>query len=176
VTTITQSDIATITGMDDETSWTFYTPAIRESGDGDGIITPKKDRKYPAAGVLTVELDPGPAVVIAPDGKHYPFTVPGADTTLWPLIQAAVTIPPGTTHQQLLDAVDAWLDTHTEVWASIPDKPAFIAAGATAAAARAAIGAVSNSDVIGLVDNGDGTLSFTGPSIADNGDGTLTFG
>lgn len=139
MTTITQ-DVNDIAGVDDNTSWTFYTQAIRESDAGDAIISAKKVRKYPVAGVLTVELDPGPAVVLAADGKHYPFTVPDTDSQLWPLIQAAVTIPPSTTHQQLLDAVDAWLASHTDVWENIPDKPAVIAAGATAAEARAAIG------------------------------------
>jgi hypothetical protein len=108
VTTITQN-VTDIAGMDDDTSWTFYTQEIRESDDDSAIITPKRVRKYPVSGVLTVELDPGPAIVLAPDGKRYPFTVPASDSGLWPLIQAAVTIPPTTSHQDLLDAVAAWL-------------------------------------------------------------------
>lgn len=115
MTTITQSDIADVTGMDDNASWTFYTKYIRPSDSGTGIITTKKERKYPVAGVLTVSLDPGPAVVTAPDGNSYPFTVPATGSELWPLIQAAVTIPPATTHQQLVDAIDAWLAAHPAV-------------------------------------------------------------
>jgi hypothetical protein len=141
VTTITQ-DISDIAGVDDNTSWTFYTPELRESGDGSGdIISTKKVRKYPVAGVLTVELDPGPAVVIAADGKHYPFTVPEEDSELWPLIQAAVTIPPSTQHQQLIEAVDAWLEVNANAWDTIPGKPDVVAAGSTEAEARDEIGA-----------------------------------
>lgn len=141
MTTITQSDIGDITGMDDNMGWTFFVKEIRESDSGTGIVTTKKDRKYPIAGVLTVTLDPGPAAVIAPDGKTYSFTVPDDDSDLWSLIQAAVTIPPGTRHQELLDAVDAWLEVNANAWDSIPGKPAVVAAGADAAAARAVIGA-----------------------------------
>ncbi|MGE2714185.1 hypothetical protein ACQI4L_09020 [Mycolicibacterium litorale] len=110
MTAITQN-IADIAGASDNTAWVFYTPGIRESSSG-GVVSPKKVRKYPADGVLTVELDPGPAVVIAPDNNHYPFIVPEEDTQLWPLIQAAVTIPPTTAQEKLASAVSAWLTSH----------------------------------------------------------------
>jgi formaldehyde-activating enzyme involved in methanogenesis len=109
VTTITQN-VADIAGVDDNTSWTFYTPQIRQYGAA--IVTPKKVRKYPVAGVLTVVLDPGPAVVVAPDGNRYPFTVPGADSDLWTLIAGAIGMPPGTTQQAIAAAVADYLNAH----------------------------------------------------------------
>jgi hypothetical protein len=109
VTTITQN-ITDIAGANDNTSWTFYTEPIRQYGTA--VITTKKVRKYPVAGVLTVVLDPGPAVVIAPDGKKYPFTVPSADSDLWTLIAGAIGMPPGTTQQAIAAAVADYLNAH----------------------------------------------------------------
>lgn len=132
MTTITQN-IDDIAGVDDNTSWTFYTQEIRSSDSGDSIITTKRVRVYPVAGVLTAELDPGPAVVLAADGKTYPFTVPEGDSTLWPLIQAAVAIPPSTRHQELVEVVEAWLELNANVWDSIPGRPAPLIAGGNVA-------------------------------------------
>jgi hypothetical protein len=182
MTTITQ-DVRDIVGMDDNTSWTFYVKEIRQSGTDDAIISTRKDRKYPVDGILTVELDPGPAVVIAADGNHYPFTVPDEDSRLWPLIQAAVTIPPSTKHQELLDAVNAWLDLHTNGWDNITGKPAVIAAGATQAAARDAVQALGlvqaakNPDLLvtgAITVDGNDLMTSAAVVWPDGSPGTLT--
>jgi hypothetical protein len=129
VTTITQN-ITDIAGATDNTSWTFYTGQIRQYGSA--IISTKKVRKYPVAGVLTVVLDPGPAAVIAPDGNTYPFTVPGADSDLWTLIAGAIGMPPGTTQQAIAAAVADYLNAHQiDEYHEFANLAAFPGTGAT---------------------------------------------
>lgn len=120
MTTITQ-DINDLAGVDDNTSWTFYTEQIRLSSSGTAVVSTKKVRKYPVAGVLTVDLDPGPATVIAPDGKKYPFTVPVSASNLWTLIAGAIGMPPGTTQQAIAAAVTDYLNAHPPIM-SIADN------------------------------------------------------
>jgi hypothetical protein len=169
LTTITQN-IANIAGADDNTPWVFYSKEIRESFAG-GVVSTKQARKYPVDGVLTVELDPGPAVVIAVDGKHYPFIVPEEDTELWPLIQAAVAIPPTTTQEKLDAAVEKWLSGPAGgiPVSGITDMASGRAAVLTGdqAAARAAISATSPTEVTATVDARVALSAKYAPNIAD---------
>jgi len=104
--------VASIDGAQDNRQWIFFTQEIRESADGSEIITTTKVQKKPVGGVLTVELDPGPAVVVPPNGKSYNFIVPNSPSDLWSLIQASVALPPVTQAEKLQAAVDRWLELH----------------------------------------------------------------
>jgi hypothetical protein len=143
--TITQN-VADIAGFPDNSAWVFFTEQIRESSDGTAIITTDRIRVAPVDGVLTVDLEPGPAVAVS-KALQYHFVVPDVDSDLWSLIESYV--EPDTPPTLLSDAVAAYFSAHPVAtdWATLSGKPAVIGAGADAAAARDAIDAVSDLDV-----------------------------
>ena len=85
--------------------WTFSTPTRGNSGD---IVAGSSVSVRPVDGVLTVKLLPGPATVEF-EGKSFDITVPDTDSDLWPLISAAVGMPPETPAQVIASAVDDYL-------------------------------------------------------------------
>lgn len=109
MTTITQN-VRDIAGVSDNAWWRFST-VLREGSDEASIVTGRVVTVKPVAGVLTVELDPGPAIVKFAN-QTYVFTVPEGDSDLWSLIEAAVAVPPNTPAQQLAAAIEAYLDAH----------------------------------------------------------------
>lgn len=109
MTVITET-IRDITGQPDNSSWQFTT-VLREGSDAASVVTPKVVWVQPVAGVLTVELDPGPATAVYRN-ESYAFTVPDADSELRPLIAAAMGIPPTTSAEAIAAAVAAYLAGH----------------------------------------------------------------
>lgn len=102
--TITQP-VHDVTGSPDNSAWTFSS-VLRGS-----IVTTKTVDVLPVAGVLTVELEPGPATV-SHGGTTYHFEVPDTDSDLWSLIAASVAFPPGPSADAVGAAVDAYLAAH----------------------------------------------------------------
>lgn len=121
----------------DNSLWMFSSP-LRESSDGEGLITPKWARRYPVEGVVSVELDPGPAIINY-RGIDYHIEVPESSTAkIKDLIAAEIAFPTGTPPQLVGNAVDAYLDVNPVDW-DVLNKPPVIAEGDTQAEARAAI-------------------------------------
>lgn len=96
------------TGRMDSRDWEVYSASYREGTDG-ALITPRTQPVRVVAGAFEVELEPGPAVLINPDGKRYTVTIPAEDADLWDVIEAAVAFPPDTAQELLAAAVDAYL-------------------------------------------------------------------
>lgn len=105
--TITQN-VTDVTGAADNSPWTFS--SVLRDGD-DGIITPKRTSVKPIAGLLTVEMEPGPATVTF-NNQTYAFTVGVTDSDLWSLIAAGVATPPNTSADALASAIATYLTTH----------------------------------------------------------------
>lgn len=103
--------VVDVTGRKDSRAWRAWSPVYRE-GESGHVVTMEEQPVRVSAGVLTVELEPGVAVIENPDGTQWRVTVPDTDTTLWPLIQAAVMLPPETPEDQLAAAIEAYFDTH----------------------------------------------------------------
>lgn len=90
--TITQN-LTDIAGVDDNSPvWfsQYLDPRVGE--DGSTMITTRRVSVTPVSGVLTVELEPGPARVQIGQ-RHYDITVPDIDATLWPLIETGLPAP-----------------------------------------------------------------------------------
>jgi hypothetical protein len=87
--TITQNmqDIAGV--PDNGVVWFSQAEDPREAADGSTLVTTRRVSAKPAGGVLTVELEPGPAVVEL-GGRRYPIEVPDMDGPLLPLILAGL--------------------------------------------------------------------------------------
>lgn len=122
-----------VTGVSDNTPWVFAS-VLREGTDG-AIITGKKVPVTPVNGVVTVELDPGFAVVTF-GGKSYTIVVPSTDADLWDLISVAVAMPPDVPAEELgaavAAAVAAYINAHPGggsggggpvEWIDILDRP-----------------------------------------------------
>jgi hypothetical protein len=84
VTTLTQN-VRDISGVPDNDVWIFFSEAIRESILGPRLVTTRQVRVTPVGGVVSVDLEPGPALVSFA-GRVYGFTVPEIDSEVWPLI------------------------------------------------------------------------------------------
>lgn len=168
-----------VAGKPDRSKWVF-TSVLRQSGDSGGsVVSTSRVIATPnVAGLLTVELDPGP-VVVTYGNTTVAVTVPEDDADLWDLIGAAVNAPPPTSEQKLAAAIAAYLEAHpptagTVSWDDLDDMPAFIAAGATAAAARDAIGALDvvavQSIISAVIDGAPGALDTLNELAAALGD------
>lgn len=111
--TITQ-DLADIAGVADNDTFVFRSPVTRLAEDGTTVIGTRPKRVTPVAGVLTVELEPGPCQVSWNRGiDSLNITIPGTDSDLWTLIAGAIGMPPGTTQQAIASAVADYLITHS---------------------------------------------------------------
>lgn len=103
------------TGRADSRDWTAFSPVYREGGDG-GVITTKPRLVRVVAGVFKERFEPGPLVLVNPDGKKYTVTVPDDETAnLWELIAAAEAFPPDTAQEALAAAVTTFLDENPVV-------------------------------------------------------------
>lgn len=111
MTIVTQS-VRDVTGIADATPWYFSSTVLREADD-DSVVTTREIRATPVDGVLTVELEPGPAVVKFNDAV-YAVTVPDTDCDLWSLIGTAVIVPPATPAELVAAAVADYMSTHMQ--------------------------------------------------------------
>lgn len=100
--------VTDVTARKDSRPWKVWSPVYRQGVNGE-IITVTGQSVKVVGGVVSIELEPGAAVIENPDGQRYTVTVPDVDSDLWDLIQLAVAIPPSTTEQQIQDAVAAYL-------------------------------------------------------------------
>lgn len=102
-----RATITQVTGEPDETPWTFSS-IVREvnSGAVDGVITTRTRSITPVGGILTVELDPGYAIV-GNGEQSWMVTVPPFDIELWDLLEPAVAIAPAIGANLLAAAVAA---------------------------------------------------------------------
>ena len=107
--TITQN-VRDITGVSDTSSWRFSS-VLREGSDENSIVTSRIVTVTPVAGVLTVELDPGPAIVSIGD-RVFSFTVPDTDSDLWSLIEVGLAVPADMSAQRLASAISAYLEAN----------------------------------------------------------------
>ena len=91
--TITQNmtDIAGV--ADNDVVWFSQATDPRPAEDGSTMITTRRISAKPVAGVLTVQLETGPAVVEL-RGRRYPILVPDIDGPLLPLVLAGLPEPP----------------------------------------------------------------------------------
>lgn len=138
--TIVTADLRDVAGISDNTRWLFTT-ILRESGDGDAIVTSRTVPVQPVLGVLTVDLDPGYCEVRF-GGRKLAIDVPDTGSPdLWDLIAAAIAFPPETRSEQVAAAVLSYLDLHPIAWEDV-DKPAVVAAGDNLAAVWAVLGTV----------------------------------
>lgn len=131
-----------VTARKDSRPWKVWSPVYRQGVNGE-IITVTGQSVKVVGGVVTIELEPGAAVIENPDGQRYTVTIPDEDADLWGVIATAVAFPPNTEAEALASAVNAYLDDNPPVadWDALDNKPTVVGAGATQAAARAAIGA-----------------------------------
>ena len=110
-----------VTGRPDNTAWVFSS-VLRESSDGD-IVTTRRKTVKPVAGELSVELDPGFAI-IEYGGATYFVTIPDTDTDLWALLSAAVGVPVTTPADLLAAAVETFVENNPGYpWSGISGKP-----------------------------------------------------
>lgn len=88
--TVLTDSVSGLTGIDDNTPFTFSAPNLRSNFAGTGIVTTIGIEYTAVNGVLTTDdLDPGAAQVMI-NNTVYPITIPSSTTpvALWPLIAA----------------------------------------------------------------------------------------
>ncbi|WZB39065.1 minor tail protein [Mycobacterium phage Squee] len=102
------ADVRDVTGQPDNQQWVFSTVLRQQDG---SILTQKQVRVNPVDGALSVELEPGFAIVVYGEYRWF-IEVPELDAELWPLIATAVALPPDTSDELLADAINGYLDLH----------------------------------------------------------------
>ncbi|MEW1933130.1 hypothetical protein AB0362_13155 [Rhodococcus sp. NPDC079359] len=106
MTVVTQK-LTNIAGVSRVTPVHFTSPAVRTAGAN--LVTEDVQVVKPVNGVITVDLQPGPASVML-SGREFAFTVPASGApTLSTLIAAALGIPAGTPDVVVGAAVEAYL-------------------------------------------------------------------
>lgn len=100
--------VTDVTARKDSRPWKVWSPVYRQGVNGE-IITVTGQSVKVVGGVVTIELEPGAAVIENPDGQRYTVTIPDEDADLWGVIGVAASLPPSTTEQQIRDAVARYL-------------------------------------------------------------------
>lgn len=119
--------VTDVTARKDSRPWKVWSPVYRQGVNGE-IITVTGQSVKVVGGVVTIELEPGAAVIENPDGQRYAVTVPDEDANLWDIISAAVAFPPDTAAEALADAVTTYLEDNPPV----ADKPRVTAVASSA--------------------------------------------
>ncbi len=101
--------VTDVTARKDSRPWKVWSPVYRQGVNGE-IITVTGQSVKVVGGVVTIELEPGAAVIENPDGQRYTVEVPEEDADLWGVIATAVAFPPNTEAEALASAVNAYLD------------------------------------------------------------------
>jgi hypothetical protein len=103
VTVTITGNITDVTGRQDNAAWCFS--SVLRGTDGH-IITTRPQKVLPVSGEISVDLEPGPAIITYGDHR-WDVTIPDTSTDLWDVIEAAVAFPPDTAHDRLQAAVAA---------------------------------------------------------------------
>ena len=122
--TITQT-IRDIAGISDNAPVFFYQHEHpRAAEDGVTMVSTRRTSAKPVAGVLTVQLEPGPARVEL-GGRTYSILVPDIDATLLPLILQGLPAPPppGSDFVRNLGGIWAVQDVTLSWWNANPHDP-----------------------------------------------------
>ncbi|AJA43580.1 hypothetical protein PBI_THOR_5 [Mycobacterium phage Thor] len=116
------ADVRDVTGQPDNQQWVFSTVLRQQDG---SILTQKQVRVNPVDGALSVELEPGFAIVVYGEYRWF-IEVPELDAELWPLIATSVAVPPDTSAELLADAVNGYLDANppSADWDALSNVPA----------------------------------------------------
>lgn len=96
--------VTDVTARKDSRPWKVWSPVYRQGVNGE-IVTVTGQSVKVVGGVVSVELEPGAAIIENPDGQRYAVTIPDADADLWDVIEDAVAAPPDTATDILHDAV-----------------------------------------------------------------------
>ncbi|ANT41779.1 hypothetical protein PBI_MAKEMAKE_5 [Mycobacterium phage Makemake] len=115
------ADVRDVTGQPDNQQWVFSTVLRQQDG---SILTQKQVRVNPVDGALSVELEPGFAIVVYGEYRWF-IEVPETDAELWPLIATSVALPPDTSAELLADAVNGYLDANppSADWDALSNVP-----------------------------------------------------
>lgn len=122
--TITQN-IIDIAGVDDNSViWFYQAEDPRAAEDGVTMVSTRRISAKPVAGVLTVQLEPGPARVQL-GNRIYSITVPDIDATLLPLLLAELPPPPppGSAFVRNMGGISAIDDVTVSWFAANPHDP-----------------------------------------------------
>jgi len=103
--TATTKDTA---GEPDNTEWVFCSELRGADGE---IITTRPKTVKPAAGQLTVQLEPGPTMVQF-GGRKWTILVPDHDEDLWTLLSVAIGVPINTSADLLAAAVETFVENN----------------------------------------------------------------
>lgn len=105
-----RGSVTDIDGKPDGSAW-WFRPVLPRSGATEGVLSTHNAAVTPVAGNLTVELDPGIAIV-GYEGRVWAITVPEQDADVWELIEAGVPLPPNTSQEQFGSTVGSHLQTY----------------------------------------------------------------
>lgn len=90
--TLVIGTIKDITGVVDNTAWTFSS-TLRENNAGTELVTTKRVVAKPVAGELSVSVNPG-IVIVGYKGTEYTVSVPNQTSIdIWDLISIQVPLP-----------------------------------------------------------------------------------
>ena len=120
-----------VTARKDSRHWRVWSPVYRQ-GPGGEIVTVTPQPVKVVAGVVTIKLEPGPAVIENPEGERYSVTIPNADANLWDVIAAAVAFPPDTAAEALASAVTSYLEDTAQTFTASRIKPRVTAVASSA--------------------------------------------
>lgn len=122
--------IIDVTSHKDSRPWKVWSPVYRQGVNGE-IITVTGQSVKVVGGVVTIELEPGAAVIENPDGQRYTVTIPDEDADLWGVIATAVAFPPNTEAEALASAVNAYLEDNPPVvdWNDLINIPTALGVG-----------------------------------------------
>ncbi|MBK8772574.1 MAG: hypothetical protein IPM06_19415 [Rhizobiales bacterium] len=140
--TISSELVRDPTGRQDNRPWYVFGEGYQPATDG--LVTPRRSRPiYPVAGTLSFEVEAGKHVWIEnPSGDQYYVTIGDEDQDLEDLLATAVGVPPDSSQDLLDAAVETFVENNPGYpWSGVAEKPAVIAAGATAEDALIAVSA-----------------------------------
>lgn len=81
--------IIDVTSRKDSRPWRVWSPTYRQGPNGE-IVTTNAQTIKSVGGIITIELEPGSAIIENPDGQRYSVTIPSTDANLWDVIAGAI--------------------------------------------------------------------------------------
>lgn len=102
--------VTDVSGRPDRNLWSFAS-VIREGSSGAIVSTTPRMIAPDEDGHLAIDLEPGYCAVTY-QKQSWIVTVPNQAIDLWDLIEAAVTVPPGTSQDALIAAIATYFEQH----------------------------------------------------------------